>query len=215
MDTFSVKDNQLLDRILSERHTTRSFKDVAPDKELIEEVLNAGMISPYASISSNDIEIFRHFYVIPKGNPLLEKINSLISSQTSEDLEQFNRLQQSDPLIKKYGEGYGRMLANVSKNGLPGFVDVPCLIIAAEWRGARKAEKQSLAHAMQNMWLKATALNLGFQLVSPIESMTWNQEFNGIFGYEPGLYGFHGCVLGYPTENKRITKPIHGAITWF
>ena len=86
------------------------------------------------------------------------------------------------------------MWKHVAECGESTFPNPPCLIIAAEWRGARRAEHQSLAHMMQNMWIKATALNLDFQLISVTENMVNNQDFCDMLGLPVGRYGFLACV---------------------
>ena len=106
------------------------------------------------------------------------------------------------------------MWSNVAEHGLPVFPNPPCLIILAEWRGARRAERQSLAHTIQNMWLKATALNLDFNMSSPIESMWDNQEFCDLFDLPAGKYGFHGCIVGYRQAEKLTSKPISAQVHW-
>jgi nitroreductase len=53
---------------------------------------------------------------------------------------------------------------------------------------------------MENMWLKATALELGFQLVSITSEMPQNPEFCPILGINPGEWELMGCAIGYPQE---------------
>ena len=62
------------------------------------------------------------------------------------------------------------------------------------------AEMQSIAHCLQNMWLKATALGLGFQLVSATEQISLNEEFCKLLGIPPKKYGINGCLIGYPQK---------------
>ena len=66
---------------------------------------------------------------------------------------------------------------------------------------------------MENMWLKATALNLDFQIISVIENMVDNQEFCDMFHLPTGRYGFHACVVGYAKSNTgrnaRCTSEVH------
>lgn len=213
MEIFSPTDNQTFDRIIKARHTVRSFSDKVPSREDIEPVVNAGLLAPFASMSSQDVEVFRHFYILFKGNPLISKIGLLIQNQSQADVEQFLEEKKTDAIIAQYGAPIENLWTNIAKQGV--HVDnIPCLIVIAEWRGARRAEKQSLAHAMQNMWLKATALNLGFQLISAIESMTNNADFCSLFGYKPGQYGFHACIVGYPLSQEYTPKKLRSAVTW-
>ena len=49
---------------------------------------------------------------------------------------------------------------------VPDVGTAPEFIVVAEKKGFSAVEQQSLAHCLENMWLKATALNPGFQFVS-------------------------------------------------
>ena len=119
----------------------------------------------------------------------------------------------NDKFLEENGERVEKLWANVAENGESTFPNPPCLIVVAEWRGARRAERQSLAHLMENMWLKATALNLDFQIISVIENMVDNQEFCDMFHLPVGMYGFHACVVGYAKNssgrNARCTSEVH------
>ncbi|MGZ4847209.1 MAG: nitroreductase family protein [Halobacteriota archaeon] len=61
-------------------------------------------------------------------------------------------------------------------------------------------EQQSLAHCLQNMWLKATAPGLGFQLVSVTAQMGQDKEFCSMLGVPDGEFGTNGCAIGYPVK---------------
>lgn len=211
---FTEIDNRALDDIMKARRICRKFTDQIPPKEDVEAVVEAGRLAPYASISSGDVDVFRHFYVIFKDNPLLEKIDQLIKDQTVIDLSILKEEMETDDFLKEYGTGLVNMWSNVAEHGLPVFPNPPCLIVLAEWRGARRAERQSLAHTIQNMWLKATALNLDFNMISPLESMWDNEEFCNLFGLPVGKYGFHGCIIGYKEAEKLVSKPISDEVHW-
>ena len=211
---FTESDNRSLDEIMKARRICRKFSDRVPSKEDVAAVVEAGRLAPYASISSGDVDVFRHFYVMFKDHPLLDKIEALIRSQSAADVDWLKKEMDADPFLKEYGAGLEKMWTNVAEHGLPVFPNPPCLIIIAEWRGARRAERQSLAHTIQNMWLKATALNLDFNLISPIESMWDNQEFCDLFGLPAGRYGFHGCIVGYREAEKLSSKPISAQVHW-
>lgn len=211
---FTQDDNLVIDRLLQARWTCRSFTDRVPAREDVEAVLEAGRIAPYASISSRDVTPFRHFFVMFKGDPRYPVIERLIKEQSAVDLENVRKEAQSDAFLAEHLDGLDHLWSNVAANGVPVFPDPPCLIIAAEWRGARRAERQSLAHMIQNMWIKATALNLDFNLLSVIESMVDNREFCELFDLPVGLYGFHGCVLGYHAGGIRTPHPASAQIHW-
>lgn len=211
---FTKEDNQVLDKILEERWTCRSFTDEIPSKEDVEAIIQAGIISPYASIASKDVVPFRHFFVLFKGDPRLPVIERLIKEQTAKDIEVLEEEKKTDEFLRNNSKGLDGLWGNVAKNGVPVFPDPPCLIVAAEWRGARRAERQSLAHMIENMWLKATALNLDFGLLSIIESMVDNQEFCDLFGLPAGRYGFHACVIGHHKGEGRTPNHATAEVHW-
>lgn len=217
MGLFTEQDNILLDKIIATRRSVRQFKDEIPPKEKIEAIIDAGMKAPFASVSANDVDIFRHFYVITRKSGLLPKFDRLIREQSRTDLEGLEKEMEVDPFIKDHGNTLHGLWSMVAEKGIPGFLNSPYFIVVAEWAGARRAAKQSLAHVMENMWLKATALELGFVLVSPIEGMVNNEAFCKIFDLPSGRYGFHACIIGYPRQDldKMRGKPVKGAVVWF
>jgi hypothetical protein len=50
------------------------------------------------------------------------------------------------------------------------------------------------------MWLKATALDLGFQLVSATAQMANNPSFCEMLGINPDEWALNGCAIGYSAE---------------
>ena len=211
---FTPEDNRALDEIMRERRICRKFTDRVPSREDVAAVVEAGRLAPYASISANDVEVFRHFFVMFRDNPLLERVEALIRSQSAADVAELRREMEADPFLREHGAGLEKMWSGVAERGLPVFPNPPCLVVMAEWRGARRAERQSLAHTVQNMWLKATALGLDFNLISPLESMVDNEEFCSLFGLPAGRYGFHGCILGYRAAETLSSRPIRAEVHW-
>ena len=86
------------------------------------------------------------------------------------------------------------------EKGILGIGTSPYLIIVGERRGTPPIEQKSLSHVMQNMWLKATALGLGFELVSVIGRLGDNKDFCDILGVQTGEFGFDACAIGFPTK---------------
>jgi nitroreductase len=66
------------------------------------------------------------------------------------------------------------------------------------------------------MWLKATALGLGFQLVSITAQMADNPAFCKIFDLPPGEWALMGCAIGYPAEELSISirPPVDKVTRW-
>ena len=210
---FTQQDNDIFDQIIEKRSTCRSFTDRLPEKEDIVKIIKAGQAAPYASIDARSVDVFRRFYVMYRGDKRLDAIDRLIKEQSAIDLNRRLEEKKHDEFLAENGERVENLWANVAKNGESTFPDPPCMIVAAEWRGARRAERQSLAHMMENMWLKATAINLDFQIISVIENMVDNKEFCDLFDLPTQRYGFLGCVVGYGkegrTRNARCTSEIY------
>jgi nitroreductase len=99
---------------------------------------------------------------------------------------------------------------------VPGVGTAPFYIVAAEKKGFPPVEQQSLAHCMENMWLKATALGLGFQIVSVTAQMADNPGFCRVLGLECGKWALMGCATGYPAEalSPSIRPSVREVTTW-
>lgn len=211
---FTPEQNQTLDTILEARRSCRGFSDQIPAKEDIEAIIKAGSLAPFASISITDVDIFRHYYVLFQDNPLFPAIDALIRSQSQADLDNLLSKKDGDPILTQFSKGLEGKWSGVARGGVPAFPNPPCLIVMAEWRGARRADSQSLTHAIQNMWIKATALGLDFGILSIIESMCHNEEFCKLFGLPVGEYGFHGCVIGHRKTTILPPKAIKAETHW-
>jgi nitroreductase len=211
-----VKDeaNEILDALIKHRRTVRSFTPEMPKRQTIEEIINAGLWAPYAALAVTGEQVFRRFFVIQKGSAMLSKVNELIQQQASVSLEEMNRVFNERPLLREKSGGFVNRLSSMVEKGFPDLLSAPCLIIIAERKGIPPAEKQSLAHAVQNMWLKATALGLGMRLISMIESLTENASFSDLLGLSYGEFAFNGCIVGFSAQEPNIGKrPGHDEVT--
>jgi len=78
----------------------------------------------------------------------------------------------------------------------------PFFVIVACRRGVLAEEQLYLAHALENMWLKAIALGLSFQLLPITIQMAEDKEFCELIGIPFGEFALGGCLLGY--SNGRV-----------
>ncbi len=58
------------------------------------------------------------------------------------DLDARIKEEETDPFLKENGEGVKKLWKHVAECGESTFPNPPCLIIAAEWRGARRQKKK-------------------------------------------------------------------------
>jgi len=208
MNSFDERDIQVLKRIIDTRRSVRSFRGEAPNDALIRDIIHAGAYAPYAALAVGDIPDFRRFFVFRKGSANLALMNEIIKKAAKASTEQLEKELKDKPLLKERSARYLQRLGAVSQGGYAGLTEVPCFIVVAEHRGIPSAEKQSLAHVMQNMWLTATALGLGFQLVSIIESLTEVPDFSKFLKLSPGDFAFNGCIVGYAAQPPAVRAAI-------
>ena len=196
---FTPQDNAILDRILESRRSVRSFAPDIPPKEDIIRIIRAGLLAPYAAqaVAGQD---FRRFFVLQEGTPKLAHVAALGKRQAKRMAEQLRDELAANPSLEDQAKGFVKRLEQLAERGVPGIGSAPYYIVVAERRGIPPAEQQSLAHCLENMWLKATALGLGFQLVSVTAQMGQDTEFCSVLGIPHGAFGTNGCAIGYPMK---------------
>ena len=195
-------DNQCkeLDTVIKTRRSVRVFKDKIPSRESIEEILNAGMLAPYAAQAVGTNEIFRRFFVFENGTESMETAENLMRKKAEEGLNHFKSVIKDQPFIKPKVEPFMKKLQMFVDNGVLGVGTAPYFIMVAELRGIPPVEQESIAHCMENMWLKATCMGLGFHLVSLTSQMSDDEDFLKLMNLPRGQYGLNGCAVGYPAE---------------
>jgi nitroreductase len=196
---FTPQDNAILDRILESRRSVRSFAPDIPPKEDIIRIIRVGLLAPYAAqaVAGQD---FRRFFVLQEETPKLALVAALGRRQAKRMAEQLRDELAANPSLEDQAKGFVKRLEQLAERGVPGIGSAPYYIVVAERRGIPPAEQQSLAHCLENMWLKATALGLGFQLVSVTAEMGQDREFCSVLGIPHGEFGTNGCAIGYPME---------------
>jgi nitroreductase len=197
MAAFTEEDNRALDRIIESRRTVRRFKAESPPKGVIEKVLQAGLQAPYAQISVSR-EDFRRFVVISRESPVTAKAAALMKSRCQIVAQELSSKLEENSAQKLRGERYLGALRTSGEQGPPNLGKAPYFVVVAEQRGVPDVALHSLAHCLENMWLKATALDLAFQLLSLTERMDEDKEFCDLIGIPFGEYALDGCLIGYP-----------------
>ena len=76
----------------------------------------------------------------------------------------------------------------------------------AEQRGIPRVEQRSLAHCLQNMWLKASALGLGLQILSITAQLDNDKEFCDLIKIPIGEFALDGCLIGQPAMKPSLPK---------
>jgi len=210
---FTQEDNAILDRILECRRSVRGFAPDVPPKEDIMNIIRAGLLAPYAAqaVSGQD---FRQFFVFQQGSTQLARVAALAKRHVKSMEEQLNSELTANPSLEDKGRGFVKRLEQLEKTGVPGIGTAPYYVVVAERRGIPPAEQESIAHCLENMWLKATVLGIGFQLVSVTAQMAHDSEFCSVLGIPPGEFGTNGCAIGYPVKRPPpVERPEARAVT--
>lgn len=140
---MNVEGNEILDAIIAQRWSIRVFKEDIPQRELIAEVIRAGIYAPFGALAVSG-EDYRRFYVIEKGSVPLSNITEITKRRATGLLEKMN---------SEMASAFYKKMQCVSKQGPIGIGTAPYFIVVAERKGIPSAEEKSLAHCMQNMWL--------------------------------------------------------------
>ena len=132
-----------------------------------------------------------------------------LSEQTARKMEQIS-------FEREHGQAFAERLKMTSRNGVPGLGVAPYYVVVAERKGIPAVEHRSIEHCLQNMWLKATALGLAFQVLSITAEMEEDKTFCDLLGTPQGQFALDGCLIGYPgTTPAQIKRPeISEVTTW-
>lgn len=195
--TFSHGENRILDHVIARRRSIRAFKPEAPPEEWIEQVIVAGLSAPYAGLAAKENVPYRLFRVIRQG-PNITRAQELIKEQAKASLEQLREEMAGNAYLRENGKAFAKRVEDIAEHGIPSLNDAPFFIVVAERRGVPPVEFESLAHCLENMWLKACALGLGFQLLSVTKMLSQSRQFFELVNLEYGQFLLNGCVIGYP-----------------
>jgi nitroreductase len=210
--------NIIFDRIVVERRSHRQFRQEFPPEDEIRNIIHAGLHAPFAAAAVRNTEdYFRRFFVLKRDSKSLIAAASLIFEEVTVAASNLERAIENDPQLRTQAIGFANRLAMIKKMGkVPGVGTAPYFIIVAEKKGFPAIEQQVLAHCLENMWLKATALGLGFQLVSITAQMTDNPAFCKILDIPPGEWALMGCAIGYSAEelSPSIRPPVDRVTRW-
>jgi len=189
--------NRVLDHLIESRHTVRKFKSEAPPKEMIHKILQAGMLAPYTQIVTTR-EDFRRFVVIPRESEATPKAAGMLRKRATALFGELKDKMQQNEFYRNNGVKYLGRLEAIGPKGMPLLGNAPYYVVVADQKVVLDKSNLALAHCLQNMWLKATALGLGFQLLTLTEEMAGDKGFCELIGIPYGEYVLDGCLIGYP-----------------
>jgi hypothetical protein len=157
---FSDDANTVLDDIIRARRTIRAFREERPSREMIEQLLRAGLQAPYAALAVAGRADFRRFFVFTQGTPALAEAGRFIQQAARKRFEEALRARGRAPVPEDRDFLYMDRLKALAENGHPSLKTAPYFIVVGEYQGVPPAGLQSLAHTLENMWIRAGPLSL-------------------------------------------------------
>jgi nitroreductase len=208
--------NEFLDRVIEDRRTIRVFTAATPPRKEIEAVIKAGLLAPYSPMSVGDEEVFRRFFVMEAGSRARAAAVEMVKARVVASAKALGEAVEADPGFGRVARPFLERISSVASGGELGLESPPYYIVVAEKKGFPPVEQHSLAHCLENMWLKATALGLGFRLISATAQMADDEGFCRLLGLPGGEFGIDGCVVGYAAgEFPPARRPTFGqAVKW-
>jgi nitroreductase len=182
----------IFDEIVRARHSVRDFSPTPPSREDVEAIIQAGLLAPFAALAVAGKPGFRKVFILRNATAAMEAAARILKDRVT---------RKADELEKKVGLlPFVENLQRIGKQGVPGVGSAPYFIVVGERKVIPPVAAQSLAYCLQNMWLKATALGIGLQLVSATTQMDDDREFCKLLAIPAGEYALDGCALGYPAD---------------
>ena len=201
----NVECNKFIDQVIESRRSIRKFKSEAPPRDLIEQILQAGLLAPYAGASVSR-EDFRRFIVIPRESKATAQIAAIMKRKAESWSKELENQMQLDEFTNQHAGPFLELLKLAGVHGMPNIGKAPYYIVVAEQMGIPRVEHLSLAHCLQNMWLKAAALGLGVQLLSVTQVLEKDKEFCDLIKIPMGEFALDGCLVGYPDMKPSTPK---------
>ncbi len=194
---------RVLTKVIAERRSVRSFSDAMPARKDLERIIAAGLAAPYAAAMSPGGALDRRFFVLSPASAALSAAARAIQTHAQQVLA---APETPAPLRARLGP--------VAEGRILGVGTAPYYVVVAEPQSLAAA--QSLAHALENMWLMATALGLGMHLVSMTTTMSDDPAFCELLGLPVGEHALNGCAVGAPVQppEARAIPDAAGVTTW-
>lgn len=116
--TLNEECNKALDDIIEARRSIRKFKLEKPPRELIEKVMQAGLLAPFSGLAVSRSD-FRQFIVIPRESKATPMIALLLRQKIVAICKQLEKQMEHDLFLKERGHVFCENLKAMSQHGVP------------------------------------------------------------------------------------------------
>jgi len=188
------------DMLARARRSCRSFQNADLDEARIRSVLEAGWLAPHAGATGAALADKRRFFVVRRESAAHERLSALALARIKANRRRLTIARLFVPGLAKKTASFMRRLDALANNGIKPLQEASVWIIAAERKGFPPAEAKSIAHVLQNMWLKATELGMGFMLLTMTGMLSKDAAIMAELGLAKGEWELDGCLMGVPAH---------------
>jgi|WetSurMetagenome_2_1015567.scaffolds.fasta_scaffold559300_1 nitroreductase len=205
-----------LEQIIKSRCSTRSFSTEELPIDYINEIIQSCVYAPYANPIGLPYHEIRKIFIFRQNTDSMSQVRDILFSQIKKYSKIINTTLKVFPFLRKKLRPFADKLFSNSQNGIPALFDAPYFIVIAEKKGFPSNQKQSISHSLQNMWLTATNIGLGFQMIFMATILSKSKQFLKLLDLKNGEYIIDGCVIGYPLKPLDTKKEykIDEFVTW-
>ena len=190
----------VFDALVRSRRSCRSFQEGTLNEASIRSILEAGWLAPHAGATGVALVDKRRFFVVRRASAAHGRLYPLALERVKANRRRLMIARRFVPGLAAKTANFMKRLDALSRGGIKTLQDAPVWIIAAERKGFPPAEAKSIAHAFQNMWLKATELGIGFMLLTMTGMLSADAAFMAQLGLAKGEWEIDGCLIGLPVH---------------
>ena len=193
-------DHTTFDTLARARRSCRNFQEGQLDEVSIRSILEAGWLAPHAGATGVALADKRRFIVVRRESAAHERLYTLALARLKANRRRLIIAGRFVPGFAKKTTTFVKRLDALINNGIRTLREASVWIIVAERKGFPPAEGKSIAHVMQNMWLKATELGVGFMLLTMTGMLSADATVIAELGLARGEWELDGCLIGPPVR---------------
>lgn len=201
--TFIQADNmefKSLEHIITVRRTTRSFSGEFLSNRHVDRILKSAIYAPFGGATGLPLKEIRKVFVFKTDSEAMRIVDDVLITAIRSKARQLGLLLRILPFLKRKLGSFHNRLKAIGQDGIPSFKNGSHFIIIAERKGIPAVQRQSIAHALQNMWLSATSVGAGFQLITATGIISNHPRILKLLNLPRGKYQLDGCIIGIPVS---------------
>jgi nitroreductase len=200
-----------LEEIIRSRRSCRNFCGQVPD-EVLQKIVESAVYAPFAAGAGIPLKEGRRIFIFRQGTEPMDQARQIIEAQLRSGASKIGMAVRFLPFLRKKMGFFADRISTTAEKGIPGLTEASFYIVAAEKKGFPPLAEQTLAHVMENIWLTATAHEVGFQMLSVTNGLAKNVRFMQLLDLPPKEWALNGCIIGkqkHPPKGKRERETEH------